>query len=165
MPSPKHPTDKTISIHGLRGEPDDDTVGTRFVATVISIHGLRGEPDCGIIYHLRPQRYFNPRAPRGARHNNTLAVQKLAGFQSTGSAGSPTITPCLKSFIRGNFNPRAPRGARPNINFWGVTMSKFQSTGSAGSPTRTCTYRPSIQGNFNPRAPRGARLLIFCGIL
>ena len=101
---------------------------------------------------------FNLQTPRGARHTRPQLVRGYETFQSTGSAGSPTIFTSTALYIwqkisihglRGepdwekrlllhisqNFNPRAPRGARLFFLQKLFISFVFQSTGSAGSPT------------------------------
>ena len=82
--------------------------------------------------------YFNPRAPRGARH--------LLLF-------------CLGMLLL-DFNPRAPRGARPFGNIPLLQIIIFQSTRPArGATSRGIDLKSRLE-YFNPRAPRGARLLV-----
>ena len=123
-------------------------------ALPISIHALREERDF-IFCRVNPVwKYFNPRAPRGAR-------------------------PCEgKSLtVSWNFNPRAPRGARRGIVPFRQTLFQisihalreerdfsfhwnwnsrflFQSTRSARSATDVISGRINKQRDFNPRAPR-----------
>ena len=78
--------------------------------------------------------YFNPRAPRGARHAVPDTWKVADQFQSTRPARGATGWSAVVVLFRLNFNPRAPRGARPN----------------------GCKHRFHTM-NFNPRAPRGAR--------
>ena len=79
--------------------------------------------------------YFNPRAPRGARH--------------TGSC-FPETSP--------NFNPRAPRGARLVPPAFDVAILRI----SIHAPREGRDVLAGVPGGdsryFNPRAPRGARL-------
>ena len=81
--------DISISIHGLRVEPDmpvklgDDYSG-------ISIHGLRVEPDREREALRKAKENFNPRAPCGARHYLAQYPLSKRTFQSTGSVWSPT---------------------------------------------------------------------------
>ena len=58
-------------------------------------------------------RNFNPRAPRGARHQITVVFLRCTQFQSTCPARGTTSS--LQKFRPSftYFNPRAPRGARP----------------------------------------------------
>ena len=107
---------------------------------------------CGI-------RYFNPRAPHGARRGSLPVRRLCARFQSTRSAWSATRHPdgrfglqsisihalrmerdgpiCRTRRYRTDFNPRAPHGAR-------LLQSEAMCSRSM---------------NFNPRAPHGARQL------
>ena len=81
-------------------------------------------------------RYFNPRAPRGARpHQKESLPQRIPSFQSTCPA----------------------RGTTALKNFSARRHARFQST----CPARGTTVRPALlwrlMTHFNPRAPRGAR--------
>ena len=89
-------------------------------------------------------RHFNPRAPRGARHNGGLTFYQACLFQSTGPSRSPTLLPCLLGHSGDNFNPRAPRGARLRLCCMMSSASVFQSTGPSRSPTKA--EAPLTQG-------------------
>ena len=127
-------------------------------AFTISIHAPREGRDARRTAPPHARNHFNPRAPRGARHdyykagnskmkfqstrpargatvNVGLAFQPPRLFQSTRPARGATYNDLKREFAGRNFNPRAPRGARP----------------------ATPLGAPQIL-NFNPRAPRGARL-------
>ena len=82
---------------------------------------------CGI-------RYFNPRAPHGARRGSLPVRRLCARFQSTRSAWSATID---STFI--------------------IKVKRFQSTRSAWSATGKDQRRLYDHRDFNPRAPHGAR--------
>ena len=56
--------------------------------------------------------YFNPRAPRGARHGRSALDAVELIFQSTCPARGTTTPRNSKNTRRLYFNPRAPRGAR-----------------------------------------------------
>ena len=101
-----------ISIHALRGEGDDITSAqnrwlNEFQSTPsegratalpftflfwggISIHALRGEGDGVICHSIIMSANFNPRPPRGGRHNGDNAQKRLHTFQSTPSEGRAT---------------------------------------------------------------------------
>ena len=79
--------------------------------------------------------YFNPRSPRGERHNDDKQVIKLSIIsihalreESDMVMGKPV------GKQRPNFNPRSPRGERPGGNIF-----------------------DNVEINFNPRSPRGER--------
>ena len=57
---------------------------------MISIHALREESDLASTVLLRFLPYFNPRPPRGERHNYQFADLKKTVFQSTPSARRAT---------------------------------------------------------------------------
>ena len=126
-----------ISIHVPR-EGHDKNEDAAILNMYISIHVPREGHD---FYQYRVRlctRYFNPRAPRGARPLTMYVTD-----------------------IDMDFNPRAPRGARHISNRRNVARGLFQSTCPARGTTfyqyrvRLCTRY------FNPRAPRGARRIKF----
>ncbi len=168
-----------VSIHGLRGEPDDITAKYLTFTVTFQSTGSAGSPT-RFDYSIGGEGGFNPRAPRGARLRvlvfavafPRVSIHGLRGepdcqfcpaqtgiysFQSTGSAGSPTIfnrhsqttiavsihglrgepdkIGCSRSRSNTRFNPRAPRGARLCKMGRKSANWEFQSTGSAGSPT------------------------------
>ena len=88
-----------ISIHGLRVEPDFFNRQTRVKGAIISIHGLRVEPDFSVITRIQSLRYFNPRAPCGARQDCLRLLELGLLFQSTGSVWSPTPNDGEEVFI------------------------------------------------------------------
>ena len=123
----------------------------------ISIHAPRAGRDERAAQCCRSPRYFNPRAPCGARRVD-----------------------CLTYIQHQNFNPRAPCGARLCDYLDAEADYKFQSTRPvrgatglkrsdfanyhisihaprAGRDNRRWT-RTAILPYFNPRAPCGARL-------
>ena len=56
--------------------------------------------------------HFNPRAPCGARLNNTPGVVDYTLFQPTRPLRGATEASCLIASLITDFNPRAPCGAR-----------------------------------------------------
>ena len=102
----------------------------------ISIHAPRAGRDSPTRLTTRPIRYFNPRAPCGARPSFWSMLFETRIFQST----------------------RPVRGATRGRASTPTSASTFQST----RPVRGATRRSLLQGgyytHFNPRAPCGARL-------
>ena len=80
----------TISIHALRKERDVDVTNAN-LTSIISIHALRKERDLCARTSFAPFTHFNPRAPQGARHEQSAYVKELEAFQSTRSARSATL--------------------------------------------------------------------------
>ncbi len=133
-------------------------------------------PLCVLSYSIV---YFNPQAPRGARHPEHCLNSRFDKFQPTGSSRSPTggtvllgrtadisthrllaePDPGYSPFCttRRNFNPQAPRGARPCLIIQSSLHLSFQPTGSSRSPTAILYGAMPSFSNFNPQAPRGAR--------
>ena len=87
---------------------------------------------CPIVLHAR---YFNPRAPCGARHHICPSRTNTREFQSSRPVRGATLLDSPAALVFLYFNPRAPCGAR-------------QHRPGASSP---------LPADFNPRAPCGAR--------
>ena len=151
------PQSELISIHApLAGCDIDDLIPYANNAKFQSTHPSRGATRAIWIPHSW-RKYFNPRAPCGAR--------RCSG------------RPCCNLY--GYFNPRAPCGARPARNKVGLLTCTFQSTRPVRGATLPVMHgvwdlRISIHApragrdsglsvnihkvsNFNPRAPCGAR--------
>ena len=147
--------------------------------TFISIHGLRMEPD-EVDYCLKAmQKYFNPRAPYGARPGSPHIFPQEYYFNPRAPYGARLHVVFSFLSILVHFNPRAPYGARLEQAIDEIEGKKFQSTGSVWSPTYLVHIvdrgvKISIHGlrmepdifrrvalwqslYFNPRAPYGAR--------
>ena len=106
---------------------------------------------------------FNPRAPRGARHDRRRVPAQLAEFQSTRPARGATGATGRFATAQRSFNPRAPRGARHSAFRPGRKPSRFQSTRPARGATGA-TVHPRLRGPVSihaPRAGRDRRVLIF----
>ena len=122
----------------------------------ISIHAPLAGRDYPAFLAASWMAYFNPRAPRGARHDGLLGSLPSAVFQSTRpSRGATLIVPHLSGAGR-NFNPRAPRGARHCVTAGCSVYFTFQSTRPSRGATaslRICCVRPTFQST---RPSRGA---------
>ena len=123
----------------------------------ISIHASREGSDWTAYTWCRNGRYFNPRFPRGKRHDRVSRVAKGITFQSTLPAGEATLSemirqspvPCQSTLPAGE----ATDGV---INLpWGQVISIHASRG--GSDCRS-GKRATCIDDFNPRFPRGKRL-------
>ena len=146
----------SISIHAPRAGRDGARGQRRCHPRPISIHAPRAGRDPHGMTRTPRRRYFNPRAPCGARP----------------SASSPRT-------LRSHFNPRAPCGARQRSVFRLVAVVEFQSTRPVRGATDVqkfskevvdisihapragrdpCPRTRASRGRyFNPRAPCGAR--------
>ena len=133
--------------------------------------------------NMRPSapRYFNPRAPYGARrsttHRRTLqsrfqSTRPIRGatnryavhqrrhkqFQSTRPIRGATSTTRPGRSWRTDFNPRAPYGARQVINHMAAAKADFNPRAPYGARQGGFPARCKCS-DFNPRAPYGARLI------
>ena len=146
-----------ISIHALREEGDTSSCGPASTTSHISIHALREEGDADPRPRWTGHLYFNPRPPRGGRHDAELDEMAWELFQSTPSARRATFdedngrfesiisihalreeSDSQSSTMRAastDFNPRPPRGER----------------------LRTVHWMQNPKKDFNPRPPRGER--------
>ena len=127
-------TKDAISIHVPREGHDPRSVLSHSNST-ISIHVPREGHDGSAAIVVMSRRYFNPRAPRGARLFKHAANFHYDKFQSTCPARGTTPKQTALFLLDIDFNPRAPRGARRVYTI------------AASAP----------RSHFNPRAPRGAR--------
>ena len=99
------PVSDVISIHAPRAGRDGGGRPDPIFFTIISIHAPRAGRDSRPARAIEVIRYFNPRAPCGARLPSS---------------------PCYTSHQY--FNPRAPCGARPSLARMYFDNSQFQST-------------------------------------
>ena len=145
-----------------------------------STRPMRGAT-CGLLRrYVGAVRYFNPRAPCGARLNQNNVRNFAAYFNPRAPCGARLVDAVnrrnggaisihaphagrdrhnITSFhFLIYFNPRAPCGARPR------TAAPRHRHRRNFNPRAPCGARPStnatlrIIGHFNPRAPCGARL-------
>ncbi len=147
--------------------------------SAISIHAPREGRDRRQQSPLSELRYFNPRAPRGARRSgrcrgwssNSLfqstrpargatPQQKAAPprtlFQSTRPARGATGKGKEQQNVQHNFNPRAPRGARQRIYRNPQQYKTFQSTRPARGATRSFGSKSKNKEFQSTRPARGA---------
>ena len=123
--------------------------------------------------------YFNPRAPRGARHDDgnaqlrwidisihvpreghdvacdAMPLSNVISIHVPREGHDSRASP--SSAIVRNFNPRAPRGARHFVDALIVGSVSISIHVPREGHDRSSRGRPSRPRNFNPRAPRGAR--------
>ena len=102
----------TISIHAPLAGRDATRDGVTITARSFqSTRPLRGATVCDKREALKWQN-FNPRAPCGARRENTVSAVKSLQFQSTRPLRGATFANRANAWFQNNFNPRAPCGAR-----------------------------------------------------
>ena len=168
------------STRPLRGATLD-TIITRDTANEFQpTRPLRGATADGQRY--RPHhRYFNPRAPCGARPGKNNGSSIEGKFQPTrplrGATEPEPMTPEAVAPIsthaplagrdasaygqpsrsQQNFNPRAPCGARPFAASIDVCATNFNPRAPCGARLHTPIDSGTLSWHFNPRAPRGAR--------
>ena len=162
-----------VSIHAPRAGRDRSSSLIHVFSTNVSIHAPRAGRDWQPSSTARTAAGFNPRAPCGARLNDTRLVADETEFQSTRPVRGATPTPARLSHARGVsihapragrdiylsrcFNPRAPCGARLPVlqrrrREEGVSIHAPRAGRDAASSTA-----PPGRAGFNPRAPCGAR--------
>ena len=108
----------------------------------------------------QPARYFNPRAPYGARLCINLALPNLVNISiHAPHTGRDRLRAVNKSGDPSFQSTRPIRGATFDYAGQSWILLEFQSTrpirGATASHDCSCT----TCANFNPRAPYGARLL------
>ena len=130
--------------------------------SAISIHAPRVGRDSWPATSTLAWRYFNPRAPCGARHPRWGQKSWCSRFQSTRPVWGATTTYNGAAYAAG-ISIHAPRvGRDSSVVFFGSNFAIFQSTRPVwGATTRWRRSRASGP-DFNPRAPCGARPTV-CG--
>ena len=151
-----HPRQRPISIHAPReGRDGADWVDKDDSLLFQSTRPARGATGrrCR---RLPSGRYFNPRAPRGARPRSASAFTTIFPFQSTRPARGATQALHHHPLRQLDFNPRAPRGARLSESLPPVRLSIFQSTRPArGATAAGVCVRRAVQISIH--APREGR--------
>ena len=150
--------------------------GERRGRSGISIHAPRegGDQECVRQHDLRTY-HFNPRPPRGGRHNTTHCVVCQEDFNPRpprgGRRGYPgchgmdrpisihapreggdRYTPQSTAYLQ-DFNPRPPRGGRPPWGWSPCRTTGFQSTPPARGATTAFGERRGRSG-ISIHAPR-----------
>ena len=109
-------------------------------------------------------RYFNPRAPCGARPSACFTPLQRPLFQSTRPVRGATPAKTLFTCGVHDFNPRAPCGARPGVGLIFCECIDFNPRAPCGARPMTVLLFAELF-NFNPRAPCGARLIHRRGVI
>ena len=152
---------RSISIHALREEGDDDMGIPTKVSKDISIHALREEGD--LVQHSHRfcecRLFLSTPSARRATAWASFTVTAQCVFLSTPSARRATYP--LGSILIAlmmYFYPRPPRGGRP-VHGKHVRRRafKFLSTPSARRATHRLAVSATPYNDFYPRPPRGGR--------
>jgi len=107
---------------------------------IISIHAPHAGSDRPLCCSQDDTVHFNPRSPRGERHDEDLDISTLVRISiHAPHAGSDDAQPYQWS-RGGNFNPRSPRGERRGVLHQLPAVCRFQST----LPTRGATKLPQV---------------------
>ena len=124
---------------------------------MISIHALREEGDKNLVILLEMEQNFNPRPPRGGRHDPPGQRGRCEQFQSTPSARRATRMLSRVSWqCQISIHALREEGDLSVLDT-SVTATVFQSTPSARRATcRKVRCAEPLQ-DFNPRPPRGGR--------
>ena len=79
----------------------------------ISIHALREESDWRYRTNTLGEYNFNPRSPRGERHDKAAEQLINDDFNPRSPRGERHVNKTASAVLFFNFNPRSPRGERP----------------------------------------------------
>ncbi len=143
------------STRPARGAAANRAAGHHFFD--VSIHAPRaGRGTCRS--SMTPSRgCFNPRAPRGARHEAADRLAEVAPFQSTRPARGAALRDrdCRRAGAVSIHAPRAGRGARGELG--GPELLPVSIHAPRAGRGRAGVGAVQRAPRFNPRAPRGAR--------
>ena len=172
-----------ISIHAPRVGRDVSVLTTGLSIVAISIHAPRVGRDAPTRRPFdRCGRYFNPRAPCGARlvigHCRALAAKfqstrpvwgatglalcfaTLSRFQSTRPVWGATL-PIIRGSVSLSISIHAPRVGRDEVSeLLAMTRVKISIHAPRVGRDRISLFRRCRRCYFNPRAPCGARHLV-----
>ena len=95
------------STRPMRGATNGDPLLGVWI--LISIHAPHAGRDFGFIINLQFRKYFNPRAPCGARRSRAILAASVVSFQSTRPMRGATI---FLAFIRKTFTFQSTRPMR-----------------------------------------------------
>ena len=133
--------------------PRNVSVRGAFQLTPSARRATRGWRSCGA-----SRKNFNPRPPRGERHQLCRRCPQLRRISIHALRVESDTAFFLPSKIPDYFNPHPPRGGRPSPTCRASSSTSFQSTPSARRATSIPSAGCSRQTYFNPRPPRGGRL-------
>ena len=122
------PSRWTISIHAPRvGRDDSRHFGDTTRAAFQSTRPVWGATAAARLRCYFLSRYFNPRAPCGARPRPASLLRRAKNFNPRAPCGARRCFVPARSPPR-HFNPRAPCGARRRMVCGGYANGRFQST-------------------------------------
>ena len=100
---------------------------------------------------------FNPRSPRGERHDLMFGILFCIEFQSTLPAGGATVKRAAHAFRLAQFQSTLPAGGAtlPALRLVCDFLISIHAP-RGGSDDPRC-QRPPRPPDFNPRSPRGER--------
>ena len=123
----------------------------------ISTHAPLAGRDCGCILLLQIYKYFNPRAPCGARLSAPPKSVIYTIFQPTRPLRGATGGGIRVTKADGDFNPRAPCGARRK-NIWHRNVLYFISTHAPLAGRDADIDKPfKVDGYISTHAPLAGR--------
>ena len=147
-----------ISIHaphtGRDGEPKGDALD---LYPLISIHAPHTGRDRCRARSSCARRYFNPRAPYGARPSGGSTTPPESYFNPRAPYGARRSA-TKASYTPTNFNPRAPYGARPGRCSHDPAPRQISIHAPHTGRDSSFLVLGCWFMHFNPRAPYGARL-------
>ena len=153
---PDHGGHTAISIHAPREGGDVHRSVPVRRSREISIHAPREGGDRKRNCFVLLAKNFNPRPPRGGRHDLEFSYDMPLLFQSTPPARGATGGACRRRRSLLHFNPRPPRGGRPYMSMFFRVSNKFQSTPPARGATAYAPVLPTLQPFQSTPPARGA---------
>ena len=148
---------RVISIHALLAESDPARRYLRTAAIDISIHALLAESDPLLHRCTADLFHFNPRSPRGERHDRLVSslVQVKISIHALLAESDPIYAnrrraDCISIHALLAESDEKADAAESN-------GGAFQSTLSSRRATESCRRACIAGADFNPRSPRGER--------
>ncbi len=128
----------------------------RIQAGVISTHAPREGCDRRRLNDKILSIHFNPRTPRGVRHESNAPINQESNFNPRTPRGVRHGFPA-QGVGKHDFNPRTPRGVRQGKAWLVDRADNFNPRTPRGVRLRSCRPPGLSFAHFNPRTPRGVR--------